>query len=141
MPDWARPIDVRFDHAAAAAAVDALAGARFALALSWAAEDRTAQAALATWEGQAADAFSVSHRARGAAAEDLDVRLRLLQIAIEDAVGDALVEQARVDARQADWDAQRRLEILAAAAAEADSAGVGPTGPAPSDGVDDALVR
>ena len=129
VPAWARPIDIHFDHGAAAEAIDAVAAARVSMVLAWGAEDQTAQAALGSWEGQAARAFERSHHALGGVVEDLDLALRMLQAAIEDAVDVATAEQARIDAAQAAWDAERRREILAAQ--EAETSGDQPTDPAP----------
>ena len=120
MPDWVRPGDIHFDHAAADAALDAIAAARFTLEWAWAAEDRSANVALGRWEGLAAAAFRSSHGARLAVTEEASTRLSLLASAIEAAVDSARTEQARVDALQAEWDAQlrREREIAAEIAAE-----------------------
>ena len=118
MPSWGRPGDIHFDHDAAEAAVAALVAARFSLEVAWAAEDQTARAALASWEGRAAEAFETSHAARGAVTEEVVVRLGLLQSSIESAIDDAVLEQARIDVLQAEWDDERRREIEAARAVE-----------------------
>lgn len=113
MPTWVRPDDVVFDHAAAGAAVEAIAAARFVVDWTWAAEEDGAQRALARWEGRAADGFGRSHRARRNHAEAAIEALRSLELAINAAMDDAIVEQGRVDQQQAAWDAQRQAELLA----------------------------
>jgi hypothetical protein len=110
---------VVFDHLAAAAAVEAVAAMRFVLELSWTAEVDAADDALARWEGLASDAFRASLGARRAATADLARTLVVLQRGIEDAVDDAVLEQRRIDALQAEWDAELARERLEAAEAAA----------------------
>ena len=119
MPDWIRPQDIHFDHAAAEAALDAIAAARFTLEWAWSAEGHTAGLALARWEGLAADSYRASHRARRSATGEASERLRLLAAAIQDAIDDAVAAQRRVDTLQVEWDAQWRSEQQAAADAAA----------------------
>ena len=117
MPDWVRPLDIQFDHVAAADALDAIDPMRFTLEWGWSAEADTAGAALAGWEGLAADSFRASHRARRSTTGEASTRLALVASAIAAAVGDAVAAQARVDALQDEWDAQLRREREAAALA------------------------
>lgn len=135
MPDWARPHDIHFDHAAAMAAIDAIDAMRFTLEWAWGGEDRTAVDALATWEGLAADAFRASHRSRAAVTEDISVRLGVLAASIRGAVDDAIVEQARIDALQSEWDAQARIEREIEAAASAEAAPSGSSSPGERNGL------
>lgn len=127
MPTWSRPADVQFDHVAAEAALAAIAAARFTLEWAWAAEDRSARTALGSWEGRAAERFRAALGARRAGTEELAARLQALAAEIEDAVGQAHAEQARVDALQAEWEAQRRLEVAMAAEAQGLSVAGGPS--------------
>lgn len=135
MPDWNRPHDLHFDHAAAAAALDAVDAMRFTLEWAWGAEERSAGEALAGWEGLAADSFRGSHRSRAVTTEDISVRLGVLAASIRGAVDDAVVEQARVDALQAEWDAQARLERRLEVDAVAESARVDPASPGERNGL------
>lgn len=121
MPGWNRPVDVWFDHAAAGAAVEAVARLRFVLVTTWESELAAAEAALATWEGLAATAFGASFGARANRTADAEMRLRLLETALDDAIDDALREQARIDQLQMQWDLERRLEMEAERLAAADA--------------------
>lgn len=130
MPDWVRPDDIHFDHAAAHGALEALAAMRATLEWSWALEDRSASAAMVPWSGLAADAFRSSHAARRAVTEELAGRLGLLAAAIDGAIEDAVSAQARIDTAQAEWDAQLRVERRIAAET---AVGEAPGGAPPAD--------
>ncbi len=111
MPAWGRPRDVRFDEAAADAAIESVAACRFVLGAAWSSERMAADLALASWEGRSADSFTTSLRARETTTEEVRGDLLSLQRAIEDAVDDARIEQGRIDRLQSQWDTERRAEV------------------------------
>ncbi len=112
MPDWTRPVDVRFDHAAAHDAIEAAAAMRFVLARTWESEDDAARTALDAWEGAAAAAFTESRSQRLRRTRALIDDLSALQMAIEGVVDEAVLGQRRVDELQEAWDAERRAELV-----------------------------
>lgn len=125
MPGWARPEDLWFDHAAAAEAVGALAALRFVVTMSWSAEHAAGEDALGSWQGAAARGFAASLGARANATEAALGAAVRLQTAIEDAIGDAIAGQRRIDVLQAEWDAERAAEDRAAHGAPGTVGGAG----------------
>ena len=81
--------------------------------MSWGAEAAAADEALVGWDGVAAAAFVTSFAARRNSTSGGDQDLARLQTAIELAIDDAIVAQRRVDALQAEWDAERDAEVRA----------------------------
>lgn len=121
-PNWA---DVRFDHAAAAAA--AAECRRVAALVVRAASDRARAAdhARIEWSGPYRRDFDVAQADLAGRSDDLAQRLRRLAAAIEAAAEAARREQAAREAARAEWYRQLAAEQAAAAAAEREAARAG----------------
>ena len=111
-PDWA---DVRFDHAAAQAAVDELERAAAVLADQRARRRQLADAVRTEWRGRHRRTFDAEHRHLLIASRRLEDDLRSAARAVAAAAEQARAEQRRREAARETWRREKAAEEAAAA--------------------------
>ncbi len=97
MPDW-RPLDpVRFDHAAARAAIAEARASLWAVTVLTETEQSALATARTSWVGKARDATDARLARHGEALEEMATFLRQLILDLTVATDDAAAEQLRRD--------------------------------------------
>ena len=112
-PNWA---DVRFDHAAAQAAVDELERAAAVLADQRTRRRHLADAARAEWRGRHRQTFDAEHRHLLIVSRRLEDDLRAAARAVAAAAEQARAEQRRREEARETWRREQAAEQAAAVA-------------------------
>lgn len=122
MPDGPRPVDVRFDRAAAQAALDECESTERKVGQVKATKIGLAVGARDEWTGPFREDFDTEAGQFRDDSQDLQERLTTTAAAIRDAMEAAATEQTRREQAQQDWDAEATRE-----AEEADDPPDGPS--------------
>jgi uncharacterized protein YukE len=107
-PNWT---DVRFDHAAAQAAIDACRSVASTIDTQSEQRARLAATAVAEWQGAYRIAFDNELARMLRQGADLAAALRAYATMFETASDEAIVEQRRREADRDVWRAERRQEL------------------------------